>query len=427
MKNLIKNLIQHVLTGLAKVWLKRKSPKIIGIMGSVGKTSIKEAVYTVLSKKFEVKKSAGNYNTEFGVPLSILGLESGNSSPALWLKVLARAFYLAFFDLTRTDILILEMGIDKPGDMDVLLKIVKVDVGILANVKPIHLAEGQFVSLDAIFDEKSKMLKSLSQFSVAILNIDDVRVKRLATSLGCKVMTYSTVDGDAAFTAKEIELVDSGLKFHVYHGGQRALAQLPILGEYHVYVLLPAIACGVATGMSLDETVSALQEFDLPPGRMNVLAGVNNSILIDSSYNSSPDAAFEALKVLKEIGEKAHRKIAVLGNMNELGDFTEREHRRIGKKVPECCDILIAVGDYTKYICDEARTSGMAENQVRWFKDVFEAKEFLKDKIEQGDILLVKGSQNKVRLEILVKELMRDKDKAGELLVRQGKEWEEVW
>lgn len=424
MKKLVRGAVQRVLTGLAKVWLKRKNPKIIGITGSCGKTSIKEALYAVLNTKFKVRKSLGNYNTEFGVPLTILGLKSGNSSPWLWFSILAQAFYKAFFDSSRVDVLILEMGVDKPFDMDDLLAVAKPDAAIFSNVKPVHLESGQFPDLDAIFNEKSKLITGLPPSGTAILNIDDVRVKKLVRGARCRVLTYSTLDSAASFSGRDISMSGNGLTFSVYNGMDRAAVTLPILGEYQVYVLLPAFACGVLFGMSLSEIAGALKGFELPNGRMSILAGINESILIDSSYNSSPDAAFEALKVLKQVGENAHRKIAVLGNMNELGAFTEREHRRIGRKASECCDILITVGEYAKYMRDEALANGFPEDRVFWFKDVFDAKEFLKDKIKIGDMILIKGSQNRVRLEILVKDLMRDKDRASELLVRQGKEWE---
>ena len=322
MKKLIRSVVQRVLTGLAKVWLKRKKPKVIGITGSCGKTSIKEALYAVLKTKFKVRKSLGNYNTEFGVPLTILGLKSGNSSPLLWLSILAQAFYKAFFDPSRVDVLLLEMGVDKPLDMDDLLAVVKPSVAVFSNVKPVHLEGDQFLDLDAIFNEKSKLITNLPQFGTAILNVDDVRVKKLIPDAKCRVLTYSTLDSAASFSGRDISMSGDGLTFSVYNGTDRAAVTLPILGEYQVYVLLPAFACGLLFGMNLLEIADALKSFELPNGRMNILAGINESILIDSSYNSSPDAAFEALKVLKQVGENAHRKIAVLGNMNELGSFT---------------------------------------------------------------------------------------------------------
>lgn len=427
MKKFAKALIQGFLSSLAKIWIWRKDPKIVGITGSCGKTSIKEAVYTVLKSKFRVKKSEGSYNTEFGMPLAILGLKSGYSSPLLWIKIISQAIYRAFFDPEKVDILILEMGVDKPHDMDALLKLATPHVAVFANVKPVHLAEGQFKDLDEIFHEKSKIVRNLPSPAAAILNIDDLRVKRLVNEVKCNVFTYSAVHNHASFPASFVETTEEGLEFDVSHSGEKVHVKLPVLGEHHVYVFLPAFACGILSGMTISEIASAISNFDLPPGRMNVIAGMNDSMLIDSSYNASPDATVLALEILKKVGKNAGRKIAVLGNMNELGAYTEREHRRVGKKASECCDLLIAVGEYTKALCDEARVNGFPDEKIFWFENVFAAISYLRDNVQRGDVILVKGSQNKVRLEILVKELMRDKERASELLVRQGKEWDNIW
>jgi len=208
--------VLYILRRLAARRLKKFSGKIIGVTGSMGKTSTKEAIFCVLNSRFKVKRSEKSMNTDFGMLLTILDIESGYSSAPKWAWLLFRAFFHSFYKETA-DILLLEMGVDKPGDMAYLTKIVKPDVVVMTNIAPVHLEEGQFKDLKEIFDEKSKVISALKEGGVAILNIDDPFLDGLPKK--CKkrkVVTYAK-DANADFKAKEISFDENGLKFLIEH------------------------------------------------------------------------------------------------------------------------------------------------------------------------------------------------------------------
>ena len=199
---------------------------------------------------------------------------------------------------------------------------------------------------------------------------------------------------------------------------------VPVIGAFQIYILLPAIAVGLQLGMKLGECASALSDFQLPPGRMNPIAGINRSQIIDSSYNASPTTVETALNVLDDI--YAPRKIAALGTMNELGEMTHEAHIAIGEKAAKVADVLIAVGHEAPTIKRGALEAGMKETDIYTFFDSEEAGEFMQNRLKQGDLILVKGSQNKVRMERFVKLIMKEPHKAKNFLCRQGEAWESI-
>lgn len=415
----MKNMVLGFLTALARIRLRRLGLFIIGVTGSIGKTSTKEAVWHLLKKKYQVYKSNKSYNTEFGLPLSILEESSGFSSPWLWLKTILGAIGKAFFGSRNMQMLVLEMGMDKPGDMGQLLKLVRPQVGVITNIRPVHLAKGQFKDLDDIFAEKSKLATTLPEKGIAILNADDPYLIDLREKLICKKIFFGYSDL-ADLRAVKVESTVESLKFMLEYKGVIAEGEMQILGAYQIYVVMAAVAVGLSQGFELQEAVTALQDYRLPPGRMNPIAGIHDSLIIDSSYNASPEAVKEALEILKTA---KGRKIAVLGNMNELGTYTEVKHREIGAMVLGRADVLFTVGENGKLIAEQAGLTGFDKRSIFVFDNAPDAAEALKSFIKKGDTILVKGSQNKVRLEKLVKIIMKEPERAGELLVRQERSW----
>ncbi|MFA6528120.1 MAG: UDP-N-acetylmuramoyl-tripeptide--D-alanyl-D-alanine ligase [Candidatus Gracilibacteria bacterium] len=425
-KNKGKAFVLWYLTVLVKHRLKKLKVDIIGVTGSVGKTSTKDAIYCVLARRNSVLRNQKSYNTDFGILLALLEQESGFSSPYLWIEVLIKAFKVAFWGKKDYSKIVMEMGVDKPGDMDVLLKIIKPSIGVLTAIKPIHLAEGQFANLEAILAEKSKMVRRMGKNEWAILNIDDHYLSIFVSELDANIITYG-VSEKANIRASNVESSEEGLKFNLSFDDKNFQVHLPnLIGKHHVYVVLPAIAIGFLSGLKWETIKAGLDDFKLPPGRLNLIPGINKSTIMDGSYNASPETMLASIEVLKEMRPKGiGKRIAVLGNMNELGDLTDSEHRRIGMLIPKSAEMLVTVGESAKLYAEEAVKGGMEKGSVFSFDDSKVAGEFLKGKIKIGDIVLVKGSQNKVRLERLVKEIMAEPERARELLVRQEESWEE--
>lgn len=421
MKCFFRKIVLRLLKSMAMYRMKKFNGKIIGITGSVGKSSAKDAIFTVLNTQFKVKKTKKNMNSDFGLLLTILDIESGFSSAPKWSWFLIKGLFNCFMR-DHSEVLLLEFGIDKPGDMDFLVSVVKPDIAIVTEISPVHMDEGQFENLQAIFDEKSKLVEALREHGIAILNIDNDIVANFAKKRGKKSTVTFGKNREADFWASQIKQSLEGLDFILHHDNKRYDVHAEVIGEYQAYVILPAIACGVLMGMPVENAVAALKKYALPPGRMNVVPAMNEAIILDSSYNASPEAMKEALKTLAEVGG-TRRKIAVLGNMNELGKHSKIMHEMIGEVVPQCADILITVGDLAVTIADKAKEKGMNEKNIFSFKTSLEAAGFFAEKIKKNDIILVKGSQNNVRLERFVKALMANPEQAKELLVRQEPVW----
>jgi len=425
MKNFIRKIVLFVLRRYAKRKLKRFKGEVICVTGSIGKTSTKDAIFTVLNTKFKVLRNEESMNTDFGLPLTILGLKSGYKSGLKWAWLIIKGFFTSFTKMYQ-EVIVLEMGVDKPGDMDYLLSIIKPDIAVMGPVAPVHMDVGQFKNLDEVFEEKSKMVKALDKDGIAILYADDERTFRLKNGRPKnKTFTYG-LSPEADFKATGIDESLAGIKFNLGMDGRRIEISVPVLGKQHIGIVLPAIICGISMGFTVEETIMALQRFRLPAGRFNLIEGrVEGVTIIDSTYNSSPKACEEALRTLSGLQPKSGgRKIAVLGNMNELGDLSEKLHRDIGAKAPESCDILVTVGQAASFFADAAEEAGM--KKVFRFQNVFALIEGFKDKIQPNDIVLVKGSQNNVRLEKFVKEIMKFPEEAPNVLVRQSKDWQKI-
>lgn len=416
--------LQKILYLLAKIILLLYKPEVIGITGSVGKTSTKDAIHTVLSYRFLTRKSLKSYNNQIGVPLTIIGAETPGTNIGKWLFIFSKALKLIFFgEKNYPGILILEMGADRPGDIKYLTKLAPCKVGVITAIgedSPVHIEF--FKDIDELVREKRVLVTQLKKNAYAILNADDQNVLKMKEKTKAMVKTVG-FNAKAEIYASDVILEENltGLSYKVHFAGNVVPIFLQgCLGIGQVYASLFAVACGLIYGLNLVEISEALKKYNPPPGRMNLVPGIKNTLIIDDSYNSSPVACREALQVLKE--GKARRKLACLGDMAELGIYTAKEHQAIGQLVAESnVAELYVVGEKGKLIGQEAKKT-MGEGRIFSFNTAEEAGRFIQDRLQSGDLLLVKGSQC-VRLEKVVKELMAEPQRAKELLVRQEDSW----
>ncbi|MDD5043202.1 MAG: UDP-N-acetylmuramoyl-tripeptide--D-alanyl-D-alanine ligase [Patescibacteria group bacterium] len=428
----MKKILENCLRFFAKRIIKKYQPKIIGITGSVGKSSTKEAIFAVLKTKFRTRASSGNYNNEIGLPLSIIGAPSGNKSFFKWLGIFWAAKKLLIKrNKNYPDVLVLEMGADKKGDIKYLTEIARPNIGVVTAIAPVHVEF--FGSLEGIIKEKQILINSLPADGAAVLNYDDKNVLNMSKAAKCRFMTFGFEDGAdvkalefSSNLRNENGVIDGGVSFKVSFSGSTVPVYLSgVLGRQHIYSAIAAMAVGTSFGMNLVETAEALKNYKAPPGRMNIISGIKQTVLIDDTYNSSPLATLAALDALRDvnIGERAKR-IAVLGDMLELGDFTEEGHRAVGRRLAENhLDFLITVGERARFIAEEAKKMGMEEGKVASFDFAEEAGRYLQDLMEKGDVILIKGSQG-MRMEKVTKEVMAEPLRAKELLVRQDEAWE---
>lgn len=431
--NVVKKIFIWKLGLLARWTLRKYQPKVVGVTGSVGKTSTKEAIYTILSQKFRVRQNIKNYNNEFGVPLSILGYESGYRNPFSWVWIFIRAIgQLIVRQRQYPDVLVLEMGADKPGDIRYLIGIAPCHIGVVTAIGPVHLE--LFGDMEHVIREKQLLVSHLPKNGYAVLNSDDSQIMGMAETTKATVITFGFSE-HAQVRAVEVDVSVGpstdpwtnvqikGLSFKLAYNGSTVPVFLPdVLGEHQVYSALAAAAVGFSFGLNSVEVSQALQRFRPPAGRMRLLAGIKHTSLIDDTYNSSPMATKAALKVLDKVTVSG-RKYVVLGDMLELGTYTIPGHREVGEAVVGVADNLITVGERAKHIAEAARERGMSGGAIFSFSTTDEAGQFVQERLNPGDIVLIKGSQG-ARMERVVKELMADPLRATELLVRQGKEWE---
>ncbi len=429
----MKKIIIWLLKIFTQFILKKYNPFIVAVTGSVGKTSAKEAIFTVLQKKYKVRRSTSNFNNEIGVPLTIIGAGSPGKSIIGWFKVIWQALSLLFYPCDYPEVLVLEMGADHPGDLYYLTSFIPIDVGVLTAVAPVHLEF--FKKLENILREKQTLVEMVKKGGATILNGDDLLVRQTAQKTKGKVYTFGIEDSNTV-RAVEIKLSTGndnkkqevrGLSFKLVYAGNSIPIFLPgVLGKHQVYAALAAASVGLALDCNLVEIADALQRFQSPKGRMNLIIGVKDSIIIDDSYNSSPAAAKAALEVLAEIPlEKNFRRLAVFGDMLELGNYTEQGHREVGHMVAELnIDFLLCVGEKSRDIGRGAKEAGMGEERIYYFSTNDKAEDFLQRLIKTGDLILIKGSQG-ARMEKVVKAVMAYPENAPLLLVRQGKFWVE--
>ncbi len=427
MKEHLKKIVVAILTFEAQILLKRTKPKIVAITGSVGKTSTKDAIFAVLKGKVHARKSEKSFNSDIGVALTILGLENGWNSPFAWMKNIFDGAVHALFTKGYPDVLVLEMGVDRKGDMKRLTAWIKPDIAVVTLLPEVPVHVEYFASPAEVIAEKMTLVHALKPEGVFIYNNDDAKIQPFLSEIRQNSFGFSRYS-PSHFTAHSDKVLYDGampigVEFVMSHVTEEVkVAVHGALGAQHTYTYGAALAVGNQFGISLEEGVRALALHTPPQGRMRVLRGVEGITIIDDTYNSSPVACEHAIQTLHELKTKG-KKIAVLGDMLELGQFSVREHERMGEFLADKVDILFTLGVRAQKIAEGALEFGLSEKHIFQYDDNETLIRELRPMLSQNDIVLIKASQG-IRAEKIVAALMLEKEKASEMLVRQDEMWE---
>ncbi len=416
MKRFARRLIARRLERRVQRLIKMHNLKIIAVTGSIGKTSTKLAIAKVLEQKYRVLAHQGNFNSEIGLPLSIFELDVPGQlmNPLAWIKILRRID--AKIKKYPYEVLVLELGVDEPGDMAKFMGYLQPDIGIVTAISLVHLA--QFSSIEDLAKEKLQLAHGSK---TALLNAEDERVMAEASKLSVPVQTYGINKGDIHF-AKLQRQTDLTLAAELVLPTEKTPVQTHYLAEHSLAALAAGAAVGHQLGLPTTLIKQGLEALEPFTGRMRPFKGLNNSTLIDDSYNADPRAVKAALTALYQL---PGRRIAILGSMNELGSASQSAHEEIGTAAAQV-DELITIGeDARKYLAASAQTAGLAATRIHSFMSPYEAGQYVKTIIQNSDVVLVKGSQNGVFSEEAVALLLAD-SKDRQHLVRQSAHWQGI-
>lgn len=368
------------LGALASAWRSLFHPFVVGVTGSIAKTTTKEAIATVLAERFVTLKNEGNLNNEIGLPLTLMRLRPEHEAA------------------------VLEMGMYVGGEIRDLAAMGRPRVGVVTAVQAVHLA--RIGSLDAIENAKAELVEALPDGAtggVAVLNADDPRVARMARRTRARVVTYGFA-ADAHVTAEGVASKGrDGMRFTLRVGQRRIPVATPVLGRHSVHNGLAAAAVGSIAGLSLEEIAAGLAKGWSAPHRSSVVE-VGGVLIVDDSYNASPVSTIAALELL---GSLPGRHVAVLGEMLELGPQHAAGHRAVGRVAAEKADLLVVVGEGAAAIAYAARARGLRPERIVRVPDREAALDALRPRLVAGDAVLIKASRG-VELDVLVAQLAEE-------------------
>lgn len=426
MKAVFKSFITNILIFEAGWLLRRHKPTIIAVTGNVGKTTTKDAIYAAIKNSVHARKSERSFNSEIGIPLTILGLPNAWNNPVLWIKNIIDGLFVCLFQKDYPQVLVIEAGIDRPGDMERLTKWLTPDMVVLTRLPSVPVHVEFFATPDAVIEEKMKLVYAMRPDGVLIYNHDDTLIQRELTNVLQQSIGYARYL-KAPFLASEDRIVYSddlpvGTEYTVTHGTDTTAVRINgTIGSQLVYAGTAALSVAVQLNIPLRAAADGLNDLQAPPGRMRIIPGIKASVIIDDTYNSSPIAAEQALQTLNEL-KYAKRKIVVFGDMLELGRFSADEHERIGTMIPPIAKQLITVGIRARKFAEGALRAGMPEQNILQYDDALRAGKELQGMLKPGDVVLIKASQS-IRTERVVEEIMASPEQADKLLVRQERAW----
>ncbi len=412
----MKDKILKLLEAQVRRYFKKKPPRLVVVTGSVGKTGTKTAIAAVLRQNFKVRAHGGNHNTHFSVPTALLGVPypANPRSVYQWLKVLL-LMRLKSSRSKDVDVIVQELGTDAPGDIPHFMEYLKPDITVVTAVSPEHMEF--FKDLDAVAQEE---LSVAAASGWTLINRDDISEQFARYAATSSISTYGLSSVAEYRFIVEDRLPEGGFKGELAGPEIGSLAiKLNVVGEHSLKPMVAAAAVGARLGLSSRQIAAGLESIEPVSGRMRLLRGMNDSILIDDSYNSSPLAAAAALKTLYDF--KVSQRVAILGSMNELGAMSPQLHENLGKLCdPKLLAWVVTVGkDAAEYLAPAAARRGC---QVRSFISPYEAGAFVHKILEPGAVVLAKGSQNGVFCEEALKMLLHSTEDEFKL-VRQSPQW----
>ncbi len=407
MKTFFRNQLKVILKLLARWTIRKYQPGIVGITGTVGKTSSKEAMLAVLRSIRSVRASGANFNNEFGLPLSVLGPWNRAGGVFFWLKVVIFALFRLIIRGSYPEILVLEYGADKPGDLKYLLEVARPQIGVVTAVGDIPVHVEFYSGPDAVAREKSHLIEALPAIGFAVLNYDDEAVYDMRDKTRAHVVTYGFGSGaEVRITNFENRMEDGkpfGITFKLEYGGSFVPVRLEnAFGRAQAYATAAAAAVGLSFGMNLVRIAEALAYYQVPPRRGRIVPGIKDTLIFDDCYNASPLSMHAAIDTMKDF--KASRKIAVLGDMLEIGKYAIEAHETVGRLAEKVFDIIVTIGPRAKFIADAAQKSGLARKNIIAFDFADQAKTPIQDLLKKGDLVLVKGSRA-IGLDKIVEEI----------------------
>jgi UDP-N-acetylmuramoyl-tripeptide--D-alanyl-D-alanine ligase len=375
-------LVEDSLSAMQKVagfWRRKLNLRVIGITGSVGKSTTKELTAEVLNQRFRTLKNPGNLNNEIGLPLTLLRLGESHE----------RA--------------VLEMGFYVPGEIAFLCELALPHVGVITNVGTVHAERAG--SKEAIARGKAELVQALppAPEGVAVLNYDDPLVRAMADSTQAQIFTYG-LDPQADLWADHVEgLGLEGIRFRLHYKGETLYLHAPLIGRHSVHTVLRAAAVGLVEGLTWQEIVNGLHS-EQTQLRLVAVRSEKGALILDDTYNATPESTLAALNLLDEL---EGRKIAVLGDMLELGPYEREGHEMVGLRAARVVHQLITIGERGKMIASAARDAGLADEAIVELLDSQEAIRYLKEKLDEEDVVLVKGSHG-MHMESIVSALEVD-------------------
>lgn len=422
MKKILKFILVGILVIFARSVVRRYRPRIVMITGSVGKTSTKDAVAVVLSTKFFVRKSEKSFNSEFGVPFTILGVENPWNNPFAWVSLIKQSIALLVLPNHYPNMLVLEVGADRSGDLARILRIATPDAVVVTRLPDIPVHVESYTSPESVREEEFSPAYSLAASAPLIVPADDPHTLLMARRTPARVISYG-IANTASVRISDVDFYENegvvgGMHSHICIDDDCTdVVVKGSVGKTQTLPVAAAIALAKSFSISFKDACASLDAYEPPPGRGRLLAGKNESIIIDDSYNASPAAVEEALLTLQAFPH-AKRRIAVLGDMLELGRYSVQEHRRIGTLACTTTDLVVMVGVRARAYATES-----ADCELLSFENSRVAALALTNIVREGDVVLVKGSQS-IRTERIVEALLADPLDAVRL-VRQERKWKQ--